>query len=366
MMFLLPSCAPDDETPAARSANATKAAPSKQPAAPVSEAGAPETPKAELSQGAETPPTDSEKAEMPASQGEAASPEARAHADRLLQFANQSREIVERDLARPAARIRENVAAYMDTWHIRHLPAHKTGADIRNRLRPEEGLFSPEEEKTLARALDGMDKALNDMLRNYRDLEKYVADNSIQDDGRQGKKLGALIERNYGQFAANQHSWLELVEKRAEEAEEIFLRSHPLQRQIAGARSIFAQFREIAALINSGKGNPHELGALRQSIEQIAADCGKPPFNASPGLERLYRGFLAKVGQYCGTLNMAVAEGLHGAQKRELNMALHECRNAYNEFVSRANFLAEQLPGRPKEVGNMTTEVPARPARTEP
>lgn len=290
-----------------------------------------------------------EKAEQAASQEakktpEPVSPQEYEHAGSLLQYANQARETLEENLAGPASHMRANVAAYLDTWRLKKLPRAADRKGALKKLAPPEGLFSPEEEKSLTHALQGMDKALSEMERHYLDLSKYAKDSSIRDDGKQGQQLGRLFTDSYEKFAANQHSWLEIVEKRAEEAEEKFLRAHPLQRQIAGARNIFAQFREIAALINSGSASMPELAALRQTISSIAAECAKPPFNASPALERLYRSFLTQVNVYCKTLDQAMAEGLHDLQKRELNAASNECRKVYNEFARHANYLANNIP----------------------
>lgn len=273
------------------------------------------------------------------------SPAEYEEAGKILQYANHARELLEENVARPAAHMRANMAAYLDTWHLGRLPKMDSRKTILKALLPPEGLFSQEEEKKLARALDGMDKALSEMTAHYLALDKYVRDASIKDDGARGSQLGSMFEDSYRKFAANSHSWLEIVEKRAEEAEEKFLRAHPLQRQIAGARDIFAQFRELAALVNSGSADTSELASLGRSISQIAEQCGQPPFNASPALERLYRNFLAKVELYCKTLNLGLAEGMHDAQKRELNETVNECRKAYNDFVRQANFLADNIPG---------------------
>lgn len=265
-------------------------------------------------------------------------------ADRILAFANEARGMLEKKFSRPAAHMRDNIQSYMDTWHLSAMPRLNDRKAAMKKMKPDSGLFSLAEEQKLDEALQGMDKALNEMTGHYRELEKYGADSRIRDDGNKGKELGTLASESYGRFAANQHSWLEIVEKAAEDAEEKFLRSHPLQRQIEGARSIFAQFREIASIINAGGANMATLANLRQSIEEIAAECAKPPFNASPGLERLYRHFLAEVNAYCKTLNQAMAEGMRGKQMRELNAALDNCRQAYNEFASQANFLTGHSP----------------------
>ena len=360
-LLSLVSCAPDEEKPAV-STNSTKAAAVALPSASGDPAPLEAEKKMEAGVPLPQPNSGAPEATAPA-RAPAASLEEIEHASSVLQFSNQAREILEERLSRPAERMRENVAAYLETWHIAKFPDKKDHAAAIRKLRPEEGIFSPEEERDLARALDGMDKALAEMARHYGELEKYVADVNIRDNGKKGRQLGSGIERDYGKFAANRRSWLEIVEKRAEKAEEVFLQSHPLERQIAGARAIFAQFREIAALINSGSVNFQELSAMRQNIEGLVAECGKPPFNASPGLERLYRSFLGKAAAYCKALNMAMAEGMHGAQKRELNSAINDCRKAYNEFVRKANLVAWEGGNAPEKVVKMTNEEPARPSR---
>lgn len=342
ILLALAACAPDDEkasdkakasaSPAAMQAKKMEAASNAASAAPEAKSLPAEAPEAKNLPEA---PAVKEAAPEPVSREEY------ERADKILAFANQARSRLERNFSRPAAHIRENVLEYLDTWHLPKMPKiAPRKADI-EKMTPESGIFSVAEEQKLATALDGMDKAIGEMAAHYRELASYGADSRIRDDGKRGRQLGNLVAESYGRFSASQHSWLEIVESAAENAEEKFLRSHPLQRQIAGARSIFAQFREIAALINSGSADIATLTSLRQSIEDMAAECAKPPFNASPALERLYRHFLGETRVYCRTLNQAMAEGLHAAQKRELNIALENCRDAYNEFVRQANFLTD-------------------------
>lgn len=330
MLALLTGCAPDDEQ-APRGSNGAPASRQEAVVEKQADARGAALPETKAPGGEAAPET------QPVSQAEY------EKADKILAFANQARSSLEQNFSRPASHLRDNALSYLDTWHFAPMPKIAKRNAAMEKMTPPGGLFSVAEEQKLAEALAGMDRALDEMTGHYHEMEKYSADSRIRDDGKKGEQLGKLMAGSYAKFAANQHSWLEIVEMAAESAEEKFLRSHPLRRQIAGARSIFAQFREIAALINSGSASFPVLASLRQSIEEIVAECAKPPFDASPGLERLYRNFLAQTQAYCKTLNQAMAEGLHGAQKRELNVALEKCRAAYNEFVRQANFLTETL-----------------------
>lgn len=359
ILVLLGACAPDDEqvkneTKASRHAEVTEQAAAAKvrelpnQASPVEKQGDDAQKVAEKVQETPEPVAVQEAlaAKEPVSQAEY------EKADKILAFANDARMRLEKEFSRPATHMRDNVQSYLDTWHLAHMPPVNSRKAAIEKMKPDSGLFSLAEEEKLDQALKGMDKALDDMAAHCRELEKYGADSRIRDDGKKGKELSKLAAESYGRFAANQHSWLEIVERAAEDAEEKFLRSHPLQRQIAGARSIFAQFREIASIINAGASNMATLASLRQSIEELAAECAKPPFNASPGLERLYRHFLAEVNAYCKILNQAIAEGMRGKQMRELNVALENCRQAYNEFARQANFLTGHFPAKAAENSN--------------
>lgn len=258
-------------------------------------------------------------------------------ADRMIGFSNQARDILSGGTYRAATVLKDNAQRYLEIWRLGkrpRLPARHNGD---TRLKPPAGLFDKEEEALLTQSLDRMDKALNDLITHYRSLEKYAADSAIKDDGKLGSELNEKIKGAHQEFMNAKKSWLEIVERRAEEAEAKFLATHPLQRQIQAAGNIFSQMREIGDLVEAEGNNREAIKSLRVNLDLTVAEAAKPPFPASPSLERVYRDFLKKVNVYCQILDRALVEGFHNIQKRELADARLKCLNAYNEFVSTVN-----------------------------
>lgn len=268
-------------------------------------------------------------------------PEEARLADRTIAFANQAREILRDGTYAAEAILNDNAQRYRDTWRLGKRPKLPGRHERDPRLHVPAGIFDREEEKELTASLDNMDKALNAIIGHYRSLEKYVADSSIVDDGRQGLELSDKLAKNHEQFMAAKKSWLSMVEAKAEEAEAKLLREHPLQRQILAAKNIFAQMNEIGDLIIAEPDNRMPVITLRQNLDNIAAEAAKPPFQASPALERPFRDFLKRVNDYSQILQRALLEGFHNVQRRELNQAMLKSHEAYNGFVRAANALSD-------------------------
>lgn len=235
----------------------------------------------------------------------------------------------------------ENARQYLDTWRLPgKSPAAKLAGkkkQARASLLPPRDLFDDAEQKKMAQALLRMDQALEKMLEDYAGLERYVADDRIVDDGRLGRKLGASISRGHRQFTSARKAWLEVLGKKTASSEDALLHGHPLRRQILAARKIFATLGEANSLLARKTPPVEELLGLNRELEAVIAEGGKPPFQAPPALERLYRAFLRQAGQYAATLARGANEGFYDPQRRELNREATECRESYNNFVREAN-----------------------------
>ena len=218
--------------------------------------------------------------------------------------------------------------------HERRLEGYFTGI---HGSPPAKGLFSAEVEAHLAQWVTDMDKSLDAMLADYKALEKYVRDDSIRDDGAQGKKLAASLGAAHATFMAARDSYLEVVEARAAQAEDVLLRDHPLQRQIVAAEKIFSLFRKAAGLLGPEKPDKEALEQLRQELESAIALAGRPPFPASPELERVYRAFLKEAALFPQGLARGLSEGFYSPLRRDLNSIVGRSREAYNAFARAAN-----------------------------
>lgn len=268
-----------------------------------------------------------------------------AKAVRLMDFSNSARDVLSGTHYSIPDKLSDYARKYKETWHLPKKSRISVRKNARAALVCPKGIFNQEEEKHLATALLEMDKALEKMLDHYRELEKYVDDDSIRDDGKKGLELADRISTGYDSFMKSRDSWLEIVETRAEAAEQKLLYDHPLQRQILAARNIFAQMREAGWLVKTGDVDKSVLATLHSILNRIISDAAKPPFPASPSLERLYRGFLKHASSYSAILEAGIAGGFYGARKRELNVAVGNCRKSYNEFVRAANALTQKKRG---------------------
>lgn len=254
-----------------------------------------------------------------------------AHADRMLAYHNN----IQARLAKgqPADFLMANTRIYAEHFQLPKRPKIPRKSD----LAPPEGLFNGAEAKAVTQALGEMDRAFGRMLSRYGQLEKYIDDASIRDDGKKGRELVKDISSAHAEYIAARKSWLETVQKAARQAETTLLHDHPLRRQILAAQNIFQQYGEVADLLSSGADAGPMLHSCVQNLQNLLADAGKPPFLAKPALERAYRDFLRQVAVYVAMLERGMAEGLHNAQRREINEAAENSRAAYNIFVADVN-----------------------------
>lgn len=255
-------------------------------------------------------------------------------ADAILAFHNRAIDSFTRGYHSLPQTLARNVKGYLETWKLPRkvsVPPKVSLAAI------PAGAFTADEEKLLQGNMQSLDKAFQSMLGNYRKLEAYVADSRIRDDGVQGKDLADKIFAGHDVYMTARKSWLEIVEKRAAEAESALLEKHPLKRQVLAANDIFKIMADVSEMIAADSADRQMLASLRQSLEQTISVGEKPPFPASPGLERRYRGFLRTCRQYAKILEKCVDEGVFAPQKKELAQAALACHKAYNSFAETAN-----------------------------
>lgn len=263
--------------------------------------------------------------------------EQRERADRALQFSNLATGVLTDGYYALPDALYDNLNYYLDTWRLPKRPRAHGAERAKKSMRPPEGIFNEKEEAALTAAFQEMDQALGLMLKDYGSLEHYVADDSIRDNGKEGKRLGKKIAESHSRFMKARKTWLEMVDARAEEAQALLLREHPLERQIIDAGKMFAIFREINALVVLENPDRAALSALRQNLDHVLADAKKPPFPAAPQLEREYRAYLKTVDKYLSSLDAGLAEGFFTPQKKNLTTDVVNCHKAYNSFAKMAN-----------------------------
>ena len=324
LALMLTACGSDDRDAPEKSAGESMgAAPATaQPASPSSAPGEVETASA-VADALPPPPV---------------TPEEKARADRVVDFYNTAAaSLSDGWYALPDALL-NNARAYLEDWRLASRPAARgTRGEAARALAPATGLFTAEEEARLAQRVREMDKALDAMLADYRALSRYVKDDSIMDDGLLGKKLTESLAASHAVFMTARGAYLDIVEARAARAEDVLLRDHPLQRQIAAAEKIFSIFRKAAGLLGPEKPDREALETLRRELESVLARAGRPPFPASPELERSYRAFLKEAALFPQGLARGLAEGFYSPLRRKLNGIAARSRNAYNGFARAAN-----------------------------
>ncbi|MBD5641888.1 MAG: hypothetical protein HDQ91_05675 [Desulfovibrio sp.] len=262
-------------------------------------------------------------------------PEAVGAAEKLTAFANRAGQYLEHGFYSLADILHANSQTYLKTFSLPARP--DAGPRQPGILGPETGLFDEAEARELTSGWQDMDKALDALLGHYANLEKYVADRTIRDDGKLGSELAAKIAASHEQFVKARHSWLNIVQRRANEAQHILLYEHPLERQILAGENIFSQIREANDILASGTFDAPLLQTICSIIRSQIDIGAKPPFPARPALERLYRGFLKTAAVYADHLEQGSEEGIRNFQRRELGEAARACALAWNKFAREAN-----------------------------
>lgn len=279
----------------------------------------------------------SQKSELPSPSPP--TPEARIAAEKLTAFANRAGQYLEHGFYSLADVFQANTQSYLKTFRLPSRP--ERGPRLPDALKPEAGLFDEQEAKDLTAGWQSMDRAFDALLGHYSNLEKYVADWNIRDDGKLGNDLAARIAESHAQFVKARHSWLNIVHARASEAQHILLYNHPLERQILAGENIFAQIREANDILASGTFDAQLLKTICAIIRAQIDVGARPPFPARPGLERLYRGFLKSASAYATSLEQGSEEGIRDFQRRELVEGARACALAWNEFAKEANHVQQ-------------------------
>jgi len=284
---------------------------------------------------AETPPA----VEQPQEASPPPSPAELDRADRLVAFSNAASTALAAGRYAQADVLIAYTKYYLAEWQLAKRPAINPDGDdaLARRLVPPVGLFTPEQTKKMAASVQDMNKAIASMRADYHQLEKYVEDAEVQDDGAKGRSLGASIAKAHAAFVVARDAFMQIVEGEAAPAEDMLLRGHPLKRQIQAAERIFAVFGKTATLLTPEKPDREALQNLRQELASALADGGRPPFMAAPDLERRYRGFLKQASRYAELFDNGLEAEFYAPLRFEMNNAALASRAAYNDFVRDAN-----------------------------
>lgn len=257
-------------------------------------------------------------------------------ADEILDFCNVATETFNYGWFAQADLIAFFVRIYLGEWQVAILPKNEDTANDIAKLTPNSDLFSEETRNYLTAELKKMSQALDKMLADYDRLTKYFQDDSVIDEGIKGKQLAAQITANYSLFQTARKNYFGVLDEESKIAEDVYLTSAPLRRQIMAARFLFALFQEVSWSIAEDKprAKTRKLHTQLQNIYDYAA---APPFRGKPLLERSYREFLKDVAIYLEVLAQGNEEGFYPDTRKDLNNCLANCRSSYNEFAAELN-----------------------------
>jgi hypothetical protein len=234
---------------------------------------------------------------------------------------------------------RDAAREYLRKWRLKPVPRIAAGAvaAAAKRLEPPRELFAERISGQLARLIVDMSQALEETLKEYRALEKYVKDDAIIDDGVMGEKIIVRLNAACRKFFTARRDFLNLADEASAQAEAALLRVHPLKRQIRLAREIFSLFRQCAPLLGEEHPDREALTQIGDKLGSILAEAGKPPFRGAPGLERKYRAFLGEAGRFAEALSAGLAGNFHSPSRKSMIEALSASRGAYNSFARTLN-----------------------------
>lgn len=187
--------------------------------------------------------------------------------------------------------------------------------------------------EAIRQALREMDAAVDAEREQYEKLVKYALDESIVDDGKQGRQYLKAIRRQWEAYEDARRVLRGEVESGALAAEAVTLQGHPLRPQILAVRILFRRMKEARALLGEREADKQTIAAWRRELEGILSEAAFLPFSVAGEPERLWRAFLRTARRFPATVALGEEQGFHPAVRKQLNAAYTDAEKAYNEFV---------------------------------
>lgn len=190
-----------------------------------------------------------------------------------------------------------------------------------------------ESAEAIRQALREMDAAVDAEREQYEKLVKYALDETIVDDGKQGRQYLNVIRRQWEAYEDARRVLRGEVESGAIAAEAVTLKGHPLRPQILAVRILFRRMKEARALLGEREADKQTIAAWRRELEGILSEAAFLPFSVAGEPERLWRAFLRTARRFPATVALGEEQGFHPAVRKQLNAAYTDAEKAYNEFV---------------------------------
>lgn len=268
--------------------------------------------------------------------GQEASPAERKSAQEAVDYANAAGSvIVDGVCGRYPMHIMRMVEEYRTLFEADRIagPAPAPGCAAKGVSAPPAAMFGEKNAAAMADDLKAMDSASQSMQEKYRDLQAYVRDRKLKDDGQKGDQLSGDISDAYKKFQAARGHFLEIMDAKAEDAQDVLLRGSPLRAQVRMARRIFGDFRKCAEFITAGEPDQNAMAGL---VDRAAADITTAenlPFPVSGEAEMTYRAYLKEARAVEAAFRRGISESFHAPVRTAINTAWQQCGDGYNRFV---------------------------------
>lgn len=236
--------------------------------------------------------------------------------------------------------------AYEHTYTAPEPPARPARAALSSSLAPPEALWGPDALRAFREGVAGMDAAMDSLRADYMALMRYVADDSIKDDGIRGKGLVKAMRRSGKAYGTARDKVLSSMDSEAGKAEETLLRGHPLRPQIMAAKLLTARMRLAPAMLAGDAPDPRILERWRKELEGMIQEAAMLPCAVAGDVERRWRAFLRTAGEFPQTISIGQRAGFDGLIRRQLNTAYTRAQHAYNVFAEAVNEQEATLSGR--------------------
>ena len=158
---------------------------------------------------------------------------------------------------------------YMRTWLLGKEPQRP--AELDDRPAVERSVWGEADAARLRDLMATMRRTLASMEKLGTAFRKYALDDSIVDDGAQGKKLLRRLQDAHAEFSRARDALLVLVRDRSRQAEDVLLQGNPLKEAISSARFLFSRFLLGGILLREGNPDTVAVAGWRKEMEEALA-----------------------------------------------------------------------------------------------
>ena len=222
---------------------------------------------------------------------------------------------------------------YMRTWLLGKEPQRP--AELDDRPAVEQAVWG--DAARLRDLVATMRRTLSSMEKLVTSFRKYALDDSIVDDGAQGKKLLRRLQDAHAEFSKARDALLVLVRDRSRQAEDVLLQGDPLKDAISSARFLFSRFLLGGILLREGNPDTVAVAGWRKEMEEALTVARGRTRGMTEEERRLWQAFLDKADLFPRTVAQGQEDAFSTTTRRQLNLVLQEAQEAYNAFVEAHN-----------------------------